>query len=36
MIKSRRMRLTRNVAHMEEKRNAIEFWWENQKEGNHY
>jgi hypothetical protein len=36
IIKSRRMRWTRNVARMGEKRNAVGCWWKNQKERGRY
>jgi hypothetical protein len=35
MIKSRRMRWTGYVARMREKRSALGYWWENQREGDH-
>jgi hypothetical protein len=36
MIKSRRMRWTGHVARMGEKRNACRYWWETQKERDHW
>jgi hypothetical protein len=35
MIKSRRMRLTRNVARMGRRGMHVGYWWESQKEGDH-
>jgi hypothetical protein len=36
MIKSRRIRWTGHVARMGEKRNAYRYWWESQKERDHW
>jgi hypothetical protein len=36
MIKSRRMRWARHVARMGEKRKRIRYWWESQKERDHW